>query len=597
MQFKSVITFALGFALPQCSSTNDVLSVDAHAPAPDSNGVDVAVPFQDASAEAAVMRPPVSSGNVSNTTLLNQFPTQSGSATCEQLLTRRGVSLRQIMQGCPELAQETRWTTTRGAEVSYPDWSDAQKNQIERYFDDLNSGVQDLGLPCHDPELRPQNPRLNYYTEAESFALYAVHVAHVFSVERQHLVPWSILSYTPQQRGLFLASKRYFARQEPWARLDESEGLLYPYSSLATEMKGLGSFCDPRVGYRFMSGASSTLSQRLIGSTPSETVDRLTLWGVRSLVHDNNALFDTTRRNDLAGRLTVTAATRSELVYDIQDDGRIVANNTRRPVQYIPLFTGCHSSARLIRDLARSVLVPIEIVQSTDADPEIIAASWRSLYGDRLWNVPQMLHAGLVYYSDTGPLYLPHTDELYNNPLPSFSRERDGSVLTEDALAHQVGIEFWRTPSDLRRRGFNVQDPPSIIPNGTGLGRFNAVSSTGIRINIEDFGPFMGHWNLADGERYTGRPLAFYNIDLMRRRYDLGTWDNFIQLYCGRPDVFEGILSETAQFDRMGSVGVDLTPADFSSRAANLVMAYGGCRALNSLATQWQNPGSINSFR
>ena len=96
-----------------------------------------------------------------------------------------------------------------------------------------------------------------YLTEDQAFAIYAAHVANAIYIEATHRVPWSILAVPHEELRILLASPSYFVRlfgdlQDRPPYIDPARAFTLPERIIA----GDGLVCDPRVGYRFLSGES-----------------------------------------------------------------------------------------------------------------------------------------------------------------------------------------------------------------------------------------------------------------------------------------------------------------------------------------------------
>jgi len=223
-----------------------------------------------------------------------------------------------------------------------------------------------------------------YFTADQAFDVYAAQVAHTIHVEVAHLVPWSIQSHPAAELDELLASSAYFAR------IGKSETTGYPAGIVpgrdfqeAPENDALGELNgDPRIGYDFLGGKNSSAHRKLIAETELETLVNLTEWLRENVSHgpmDDQKAHRVALQRWLDERLRAPKGGKTAIAVE-----------------------GCHSSSKLMVDLARSVNIPL--LHARALDNKLLGQ------GGHFFN---RTHGGLVYgWGGKQPRILWHTDEI-----------------------------------------------------------------------------------------------------------------------------------------------------------------------------------------
>ena len=236
------------------------------------------------------------------------------------------------------------------------------RERLGTFYRGLLAGRRELGMRLPDVA-----PFKGYFPADVAFDIYAAHVAHVLVVEARHLVPWSIEHHPAVELDQLLAGASYFARIKPSKRTPppdikaDRDFMQRPENVLTGELNS-----DPRIGFEFVTGKTSVTHATLVGATELETLCHLTVW-----LRDN-------------------------VGHGPLQDGHIVErmNGLRWLDQRLRVFPGtavaianqgCHSAAKLLVDLARSVNIPLLHSLSLDSH----TGDSHAMFLDRT-------HAGLV---------------------------------------------------------------------------------------------------------------------------------------------------------------------------------------------------------
>jgi hypothetical protein len=451
-------------------------------------------------------------------------------ARCQRSLRAAG-SLEQRLSQCWYLKEQIIWQTATGDRFAYDAWTEAQKGRINELFQRLLTDERDLGMRCPDPARnmglrRKPNGGVNMFlTAEEAFDIYAAHVAHILYLEATSRVPWSILALPPTELEEMLWSERYHSRilpstlatsSDPYypAHIQPNRDFQLPYRNLFT--MGVGLNCDPRVGYRFIRGETSTARRNMIGATEQETMENLTRWFADNVGHGGSPE-DLTREHSLAYNYL-----RDRLRAEYRDFGYISYN-------MIIAVQGCHSASNLLHDLARSVNIPLLNIQTVDTR--------------------RFVHQGLAFrWGRPDPRILHHTDDIYANLLNSFFPIRaDGSRASEREATQLYFDVLWSPPGVLEAWGFRSTHDYWLVP----------ARDAEIRLDdAPDLGVFGGAWT-------NERDL---NALYLEKRYRLGTWHTFMRAYCNGTFEFE-IRREMSALSRPYE--------EFRDRAIAIAAAYG----------------------
>lgn len=348
------------------------------------------------------------------------------------------------------------WVTGAGARQDYVNWTRAQKSRIEQFYNRLETGDRDLGMKLPDPEKAQ-----GCYSSDVAFDIFAAHVAHVVYVEAHDLVPWKIENRPADELDELLNSTSYFSMIRPSSK-SEPAGIA-PLRDLqdTPENDGLQEYIsDPRIGYEFLSGKTSTKQRSLIGKDELETLKNLTLW-----LRDN---VDHATIDDQAGERAKKLRWLDERLRAFPGQKTAMAN------------IGCHSATRLMVDLARSVNIPLLHVRALDATLGVQNIDYMS-----------RTHGGLVYgWDGPNPRIVWHTDNIYaREGRICFPIDAKTGKLLPKAQADQLYFdEVWKTPAEWAKMGFDY-NLIRVFPN-QGYGH----NSGGPTEDRDEFGMMSGHW-------------------------------------------------------------------------------------------------------
>ena len=475
-------------------------------------------------------------GQVTKDAVSESRPTAKGAASVEAWLDAN-----------PTVKARVVWTTEEGKVEPFADWSPAMKTRIEGFYHKLMSGTKNLGMKLPTEETANQNGA--YFTPDVAFDMYAAHVAHVIYVENKHLVPWSIKERPAVELDVLLASKSYFSRILPAAKRKYPPGIEANRDFQETsENYSLGEWLgDPRVGYDFLAGKTSAAHRNLIGKTELATLVNLTAW-----------LRDNVDHGPIDG----------------QDRER--AKNYRWLEQRLGVYPGekmaiaiqgCHSSSKLMVDLARSVNIPLLHVLTHDID-EV-----------------GHFHGGLVYgWGGAEPRMVHHTDIIY--ALESricFPMDESGTALLAPEQANQHYFDTcWRSPESQAKLGFVYHIEP-VTPIATEAAR--------LINNRADHGWLGGTWK---HEGKANLPLLFEKVIAEDERCGA----NFLQAFVKNSK--GGTVSSLIK-KYCADMAEDNLPAvrpvkDQAERAVAALKLIGGPEKLAQLVQERKNARGQNLF-
>lgn len=362
----------------------------------------------------------------------------------------------------PVLKDRMLWVSGDGKHHQFDDWTPAQKQRLDFFYRRLAAGARDLGMHGPSPSLIDPASNRAYFTAEQAFDLYAASVAHVLWVENRHLVPWSIQSRPGAELDMLLASSSYCARIKPAPNND------YPAAIRAgrdfmelPEHDQLGDLnSDPRIGFDFLTGKTSATHRNLVADSELQTLVNITAWFRDNL--DHGAIDN--QRNERSSHQ------------------RFLDQRLRAPTgEHLAIaVNGCHSAAKLLVDLARSVNIPILYTTAPD-----------NRNGNGSGNYFNRTHAGLVYgWAGPTPRILWHADDIYATPgRICFPLDpATGLRATPEQADRQYFDEHWATPAAIRKAGFDYR-LQRVIP-GQGI----AHNSRGKSEDRFDCGTCLGAW-------------------------------------------------------------------------------------------------------
>ena len=372
-----------------------------------------------------------------------------------------GSSLRAWLNQSAVLKERIVWITGDGKELHYDQWPAAMKNRMDAFYRKLATGERDLGIRL--PNAAKFKTFKVFFTADEAFDMYAAHVAHVLYVEAKRLVPWSIQSRPAAELDQLLASGSYFARIIPSPAPNEYPAGIQANRDFqeAPENEDLAELIgDPRIGFDFLSGKTSSPHENLIAKTELETLVNLTVWLRDNVAHgpmDDKQLERVAGQHWLDERLHAFPG--GKLAIAIQ---------------------GCHSATKLMVDLARSVNIPLLSVRSLDGEK-----------GDKACHFFSRTHGGLVYgWGGPTPRIVYHTDMIYARagkicfPLDV----RTGELLPAAQADQRYFDACWLSPAMLSKAGF-VFHLERVVPE-KGFGH----TSRHKHEDRQDYGWMCGYW-------------------------------------------------------------------------------------------------------
>jgi len=368
-------------------------------------------------------------------------------------------SLRAEDFPCLDWPALVHWVRQDGTVEPYLQWPQARKDRLNALFTAIVSGDESLGLQCPDPGVSRF-----YLTEAQALDVYLAHVAHALALEYGQVLPWR-LHRMPTAELVELLSPGAYAQPIPVnagsiqypPNMSPGQGYRLPFRQSQTA----GFVCDPRVGFRFMTGQWPGQTEQLIGGNEEETLARLSAWFRDEVGHGGGDP--------------------SEIVQHALLKDRLVRYTNTDGLTSYWAIKGCQSAANTLADLARSVNIPLLRVGSHDAG----ASS------------PTSTHAGLLFrWARTDPLVLYHADELYaiNYDWVVFP-----TVGTRTASRDEKNSLFfaanWTAPFGLRNFGFDYY---LVKVRSTHLNEPTCSSS--YFCDVEDYGWQIGGWKLGSRE-------------------------------------------------------------------------------------------------
>ena len=454
-------------------------------------------------------------------------------ATASWMRATGATHVEPLLAGCPMFARAIQWEAAPGELVPYREWTVVQQARLDDLFGWLMQGVPDLGLACPDTHVAMTFRAEVYLRESEAFGIYAAHVAHALYLEVTGRVPWSLVTVPDEELQVMFASPSYFVRAAgdllPTGRPnDPAHTFVLPERAWF----GDGMICDPRAGYRFLTGFSSESGANLLRATEADTLAQISVWLAHDVGHGGDEEQTLDARMDYS-YLTDRLTRRSYRTQRIAWAG-----------------AGCHSATSIVLDLARSVNIPLLAVRTFSMPPE-------------RWPPNQCYcHQGLLFHWTRPDIRIEaHTDDLYAVELaPFFPIDADGRPVTGDAAARVFFDVTWVRPKTLSTRRFVTYKDLTPFPR--------AVPAAGRHFAQ----PIYGTWDSPSRVDYG---LTY------DQRWELCTWTHFVQR--------EGIASFDMEANERSYGPLLMTHAasTFDERAAACSAAYGGHAAFEARANAW----------
>ena len=464
--------------------------------------------------------------------------------------------LATVLAACPQLTDSLDWVDTTNADVPYASWPAAMKQRLAALYADMLAGTPVADLACPDPRgadsVRvptqagtPHNPPGDvFFTTAQATDMYLATVAHAIALEVTEGVPWSLLDYPATELAAVLSARALVA---PVSQAPRPFGSPLPgatYQVPIAHVNSMGFVCDPRDGYDFLRGKTSETHADLVGATALDTLANLTLFLAENSVHG----FPLTESIDT---FQFTLAERLHRGLDLPEDG-----GPGTPSQWLIERVGCHSTAELFEELARTVNIPV-------ANLGAYQTAWTD---GTEYSFRSDMHRGLAY-AWTRPeaaVIVPHADfvnatALWPNYRVSFGALDDLQLV-------------WRTAATYTAMGLTIDmtlPVVAVVP----------ANSNGSFETYFDFGSVFAL--LGDEGRYTLRTQAC-------------AWD-VVRDYCVAV-AGDGGTSAFANDDPYGPYPEYATPslltAAYQEAAACVAALDGGCSAVPASypdfsATNW----------
>jgi hypothetical protein len=469
----------------------------------------------------------------------------------DELLLLKGGRVTELelrLKRCPAFMKTLVWQQGDGTLVPFPSWSILMKRRLEEIYLELCNGVAHLNL--HYPSTQNIDPSSNcaYFTAEQAFDVFAAHAAHALYVEFHRLVPWSLMTRPPAELAVLFSSTSYHSIIGKSANTSYPSGIQPGRDFMeAPENNALAEFNgDPRTGFNFLTGKTSTSHTSLLGKNELETLANLTTWMRDNVAHGGSDRTDYHRW--LEDRL-----------HPMPGMHVAIAN------------VGCHSASKLMVDLARSVNIPLLHARSQESDAT----------SGHFFN---RTHGGLIYgWGGNQPRILWHTDEIYAmTGEPSFPIDSNGNLMSSDQAVRAYFDQRWRTPSQLAQAGF-VYNLQTVYPD-QGFG----MSSRGVYEDRKDYGKMSGYWNKNGSSDLSA-------LMRLEQHYEIcGAF--LLDLFCSQ--ILPAQLSIDINQWKGGFSQSQLPPMhtinEYNTRAGIGVNTLGGCAAFNQAIMNWNNNRGSN---
>jgi len=359
---------------------------------------------------------------------------------------------------CLEWKRHVYWISPQGQRQAL---TQQQWDRLNQLFGNIVMGTQNLGLNCPDP-----NTSLHYMTAKQAEDVYLAHVAHALALEYNGALPWKLRDLPAAELAEILSPEAY---HQPIP--NNSSAISYPSGMgpgvgyrLPFRQSQAGSMvCDPRQGYRFMTGNWPGQGNSLLGQTPEETLQNLTAWARDELGHGDGDWNTTKQRALLKDRL---------VRYHDQKTG----------ITTYWAIHGCQSATNTLADLARAVNIPLLRVGTRESGT----------------TDPVQTHAGLVFrWSRTNPLVLHHADELYAIQEDwVVTPEVGGASVTPGYKDELFFRNNWLDPSVLIDLGVDYKLTRVLNSQGS-----SHTCTSSFFCDVVDYGWHIGGWKFGDREK------------------------------------------------------------------------------------------------
>lgn len=385
-----------------------------------------------------------------------------------------GLLFRRFLADCPQIGDVLRFTfnnppvpgpTPAPTRLRYVEWPEWRQKDLSSIFVTLGANPNaDISafLRCPDPldDPTPHRPPLDKarikYSEDQAFRIFAAHVAHALLFEvREGATHWSLFRMTPSELEQLFDSYHYFsllATPVTSRRGDTLDRTSPPRAMGAYEYM----ICDPRDGYRFITGTSSTIATSLLGTTQEETLGAISLFFANNVFHGKTELL-----GGPALEFEPREVARSAQVRDRLRGRHLPMTSFGDLGHAIIARSGCHSAANLLYDLARSVNIPLRVARRRNdaavdwsAGDAALAFRWEDFSHMRV-----VQHAdNFISEGDGGP-YVPHWP----------TTPAGEPIADPGAEAIQYFEAIWRPASEFQARGmmFEPRMPVGLASDPT----------------------------------------------------------------------------------------------------------------------------------
>ncbi|QQR81658.1 MAG: hypothetical protein IPJ69_06015 [Deltaproteobacteria bacterium] len=507
---------------------------------------------------------------------------------------RTAASLEEALLGdCRWVAEQMIWQTGEGGITSYSEWSEQKKSRLQDLYNRILRNDVDLGIQCpsYEAASSPLRDTSVYITAQQAFDIYATHIAWFLTTEVNGSIPWSLYQFSREELKELLQSDHYFALIASSGVGGYPSGITphHDYQLLPQKRNHPSISCDPRVAYHFLLGTNSTDPgmRSLIAMTPQDTLVLLTQFFHNHVAHNQPIELTRSLRSNY---FTLKDRLRSHPV----TEGVVPGSTEEALIAYV----GCWSSTNLFYDLAKSIKIPLKVINSFEGPVNIEGESpeypFPGTPADPLDN-PGM-HLGLLYQW-TNPAearILIHTDHIYADFNPMLPINGGRALTPFSAEAGSLLFEkTWLHLEDARKIGFHYLSSLPAIHN---LGGYDSTNSDRLF-----YGYAGGYWEKGcSSDRY--RSCLFY-IRQQELNYDLCGWDRNFQNYCEDPTTFYNTLSSTHYLPTRPDIpGIDLslfhTARQREARVGVCVRSYGGCPYITgTLLPMWSAQRGADSWR
>lgn len=179
----------------------------------------------------------------------------------ERLPSGPSYSAYSLLMGDPKIETNIVWEDASGTR-NYGEWTSGMQNDLRNAIMRLESGLD-------QPTTSPPAVRLErYIARNDAWQLFIEHIAQSLWVEKNNLVPWSILDMSDAELDYLLDSRKLLAYNDGNNSYFFSHGLM-----------GANTSWNPQINYWFLKGFD------MIKSDQKYTVFALTEWMRAHLIH------------------------------------------------------------------------------------------------------------------------------------------------------------------------------------------------------------------------------------------------------------------------------------------------------------------------